>query len=200
MSGKRTAARKPILLLLVFGVFLVIVGITAFSQAILISTDFSTSVLESYIGNDAATVRGFATAFLRPNDLVPGASTPTSAVLQSQLESLVETTTNGAPPPFVRVEIRLPDGTVVKANDPTLVGTIAVASSDFSAAAAGTAKVGLDPVAESEALGPALSASTVLREYFPLKAGGRVQAVIGLWRDAEPILAGSMPSGATSSW
>jgi diguanylate cyclase (GGDEF)-like protein/putative nucleotidyltransferase with HDIG domain len=189
LSGKRSAARKPILLLLVFGVFLVIVGITAFSQAILISTDFSTSVLESYIGNDAATLRGFATAFLRPSDLVLGPSAPASTVLQGQLESLVEPTTTGAPPPFLRVEIRLPDGTVVKANDPTLVGSTAAASSDFGAAAAGTATVGLLPVEESEALGSALPAATVLREYFPIKAEGRVQAVIGLWRDAGPILA-----------
>ncbi|MGZ8502519.1 MAG: bifunctional diguanylate cyclase/phosphohydrolase, partial [Candidatus Limnocylindrales bacterium] len=188
MSGKRTAARKPILLLLVFGVFLGIVGITAFSQAILISTDFSTSVLESYIGNDAATVRGIATAFVRPSDLVVGSTTPTAALLQGQLDSLVEETTTGAPPPFLRVEIRLPDGTLVKATDPSLVGTRAAASSDFSAAAAGVATVGLDPVAESEALGPALPASTVLREYFPLQADGRVLAVVGLWRDAGPIL------------
>ncbi|MEA2535842.1 MAG: hypothetical protein QOF11_76 [Chloroflexota bacterium] len=171
------------MLLLVFGVFLAIVGITALAQAMLVATDFSTSVLESYVGNDAATVRGFATAFLRPRDLVPGASTPTSVVLQGQLESLVE------PNKILRVEIRLPDGTLVRASDPTLAGMTAPASADFSTAASGVATVGLHPVAESEALGPALPASSVLREYFPINAGGRVQAVIGLWRDAEPILA-----------
>ena len=183
MSGKHSKARRPILLLLVFGVFLVIVGITALSQAILVSTDFSTSVLESYVGNDAATVRGFATGYLRPNHLVVGSTTPTDALLQGQLESLVESKK------ILRVEIRLPDGTVVKSNDPSLVGTIAAPTADFSAAASGTAKVGLDPVSASEALGPALAGSTILREYFPINAGGRVQAVIGLWRDAEPILA-----------
>jgi diguanylate cyclase (GGDEF)-like protein len=183
LSGKRSKARKPILLLLVFGVFLAIVGITALSQAILVSTDFSTSVLESYIGNDAATVRGFATAYLRPNDLVLGSSTPTSAVLQGQLESLVE------PNKILRVEIRLPDGTVVKANDPSLVGTTAELTADFTKAASGTATVALDPVAESESVGPVLPGSTILREYFPINAGGRVQAVIGVWRDAGPILA-----------
>lgn len=182
MTDRRTAARKPVLLLLVFGVFMAIVGITALSQAVLISTDFSTTVLESYVGNDAATVRGFATAFLRPNDLVVGSSSATSAVLQEQLQSLVE------PGKIVRVEIRLPDGTLVKADDPSLVGATSAGSPDFSKAAGGIATVGLVPVGQSEAIGAALPASTVLREYFPIKADGRVQAVIGLWRDAGPIL------------
>lgn len=49
---------------------------------------------------------------------------------------------------------------------------------------AGIADVGL-----SEALGPALATASVLREYFPLQTGGQVQAVVGVWRDAVPILA-----------
>ena len=38
MFGARVRARRPILLLLVLGVFLVIVGITATAQAIIVST------------------------------------------------------------------------------------------------------------------------------------------------------------------
>ena len=41
----------------------------------------------------------------------------------------------------------------------------------------------------SEAAGPALATTQVLREYFPLVTDGQVRAVVGVWRDAVPILA-----------
>ena len=42
--------------------------------------------------------------------------------------------------------------------------------------------------AASEAVGPALATSRSLREYFPLVTDGQVRAVVGVWRDAVPIL------------
>ena len=71
MLRANARTRKPILLLLVFGVFLMIVGITALAQAVLVSTDYSYSMLKAVVGNDAATVRTFANANLlaqRPGD------------------------------------------------------------------------------------------------------------------------------------
>jgi diguanylate cyclase (GGDEF)-like protein len=66
----------------------------------------------------------------------------------------------------------------------------AVVSPDFETAAeGGTIAAGIASVGQSEAAGPALPTSSVLREYFPLQAGGRVQAVVSVWRDAVPILA-----------
>jgi diguanylate cyclase (GGDEF)-like protein len=41
----------------------------------------------------------------------------------------------------------------------------------------------------SDATGPALSTATVLREYFPLSLDGQVVGIVGVWRDAVPILA-----------
>ena len=57
MLGTLAHPRRPILLLLVFGVFLMIVGITALAQAVLVSTTYSQSILEAVVGGDAATVR-----------------------------------------------------------------------------------------------------------------------------------------------
>jgi hypothetical protein len=45
------------------------------------------------------------------------------------------------------------------------------------------------PVAEAGASTPELGSPTVLREFLPISASGKVQAVIGIWRDAVPILA-----------
>ena len=38
-------------------------------------------------------------------------------------------------------------------------------------------------------MGPALEPASVLREYFPLVTDGGVRGVVGVWRDAGPILA-----------
>ncbi len=183
MSGVRARTRKPILLLLVFGVFLVIVGITALAQAILVSTNYSQSILGSVIRDDAATVRSVADVLLTPEDLVPGSTDATRAsTIHRGLGALVE------PEGILRVEIRLSDGAVLWSSDQAVVGGKAGSSPDFAKALTGEASANLVPTPTSEALGDPLGASTVLREYFPIKSGGNVLAVVGLWRDAGPIL------------
>ena len=64
--------RRPVLLIVVFGFFLMIVGLTALSQAIIVSSQSSQTMLNAIVGSDAATVRGFANAYLVPADLRPG--------------------------------------------------------------------------------------------------------------------------------
>ena len=69
-------------------------------------------------------------------------------------------------------------------------GTQASATSDFTTALGGqTATAAIDGVEASEAVGPGLGATDVVREYFPLVTDGQVRAVVGVWRDAAPILA-----------
>ena len=63
--------RRPVLLIVVFGFFLMVVGLTALSQAIVVSTQSSGTVLSAIVGSDAATVRGFVNGYLRPADLEP---------------------------------------------------------------------------------------------------------------------------------
>jgi diguanylate cyclase (GGDEF)-like protein len=58
----------------------------------------------------------------------------------------------------------------------------------MAGAVAGTASVSLLPVAEAGASTAELGSPTVLREFLPISASGKVQAVIGIWRDAVPIL------------
>ena len=76
MFGTRRRAQRPVLFIIVFGVFIAIVGITAMAQILLASAHFSTSTLNSVVGTDAALVRTFVTSSLSPDDL--GAAGPTA--------------------------------------------------------------------------------------------------------------------------
>ena len=184
MSGTRARSRRPVLLLLVFGVFLMIVGITALAQAILVSTTYSQSILESVVGSDAATIRAVANDRLTAADLLTDATTFTlAAQLQKPLHDLL--TSDG----IVRVEIRRPDGTVIASDDLNAVGAKTAGSEDFAKAVSGVPTATFAKDSASEALGPELARESLLREYLPLKNGNDVLAVVGIWRDGAPISA-----------
>jgi diguanylate cyclase (GGDEF)-like protein len=189
--GSRPVPRKPILLLLVFGVLLVIVGITATAQAVMVSAYASSSTFSSIVDGDVATVRGFTVQELSASD--PGWRDPASRQrIDAALRTLLA---KGA---ISRVEIRTPDGRVLASSLPggtagargTDASTAAVAapSPDFSAAAAGTPRVALVDAADAETAVDGLPA-TVIREYLPLQQGGATILVVGIWRDAVPVLA-----------
>ena len=185
MFGTPHRVPRPILLILVYGIFLVIVGLTAVAQTVLVSADFSATTLNSTVGADAAMVRLFVSSSLSPDDLGPAGLTPArQASLDDRLAYLV------GPGQILHVEVRLPDGRVLAADDQAARGVVAPPSADFVTALSGhTATAGIDDVGLSEAVGAALPTSHVLREYFPLVTDGEVRAVVGVWRDAAPILA-----------
>src|SRR3977135_3092569 len=68
-------AVRPVLLLLVFGAFLVIVGATASGQALLVTPDASSTLLNATVSVDAAAVRSFVDGNLTIADLSPGGPT-----------------------------------------------------------------------------------------------------------------------------
>jgi diguanylate cyclase (GGDEF)-like protein len=185
MFGTRARPPRPVLFLIVFGIFLVIVGVTATAQTIIVSLHFSTAALNATVGSDAATVRTFANGTLVPSDLTGPLDAERRAVLEAQFAALVE---RGE---LERVELRAPDGTVLMSSDPASVGSIAPSTPAFAAALAGTVEIAFaDGSEESEVAGAPLEPPNVLREYFPLiDAGGQPQAVFAMWRDAGPVLA-----------
>ena len=183
MFGSQPRIRPPVLLILVYGVFVALVGITATAQAILVSAHFSAAVLNDTVSSDLATTRAFVNA--HPNFLDPstGGSPPADlTALQSQLATLRR------PGEILRIEIRQPDGTIVASDDPTLRGSVVPISSSFALARDGTPQVSILDGAGTEAGPGALGSSSVLREYLPLLSGGNILAVVGIWRDAIPIL------------
>ena len=106
--GMRARPPRPVLLALVYGAFLVIVGVTATMQAVLVGTHFSTSALNTTVETDAGVVRAFADEHLRPADFAGGALAPErEATLRAALAAF--TGARG----IVRAEVRHPDGTVL---------------------------------------------------------------------------------------
>ena len=166
-----------------FGFFLMIVGLTALSQAIIVSSQSSQTMLTAVVGSDAATVRGFANAYLVPADLGPGGLSATrAAALRAQVKTIVSAGQ------ILRIELRLPDGTVLLSDTGDAVGVLGAPTPDFVAAAGGAVTAGFHPVADSESVGATLPANDILRAYFPVKVDDEVVAVVGIWRDAAPIL------------
>src|SRR5262245_46521175 len=114
--GTSPRPRRPLLLVLVYGAFLALVGITATAQAVMVSAHFSSASLTDVVGGDAATTRAFVNAHVREGDFDAGVPAARVAALEAQLATL---TSDGE---LLRVEIRRPDGTVVAASAPGTAG------------------------------------------------------------------------------
>jgi diguanylate cyclase (GGDEF)-like protein len=182
--GSRPVVRKPLLLLLVFGVLLVIVGITATAQAVMVSAYASSSTFSSIVEGDVATVRGFAA-----QELSGGGGTTSSDAGRQRIGAALQTVL--AKGGIARAEIRGPDGRVLASSsavgtDPA-VAPAAPLSPDFAAAIAGTPRVALVDAGDAETDPTGLPA-TLVREYLPLQRAGSTVLVVALWRDAVPIL------------
>jgi diguanylate cyclase (GGDEF)-like protein/putative nucleotidyltransferase with HDIG domain len=185
LFGSRTRVPRPILYLTVYGIFLVIVGVTATAQTVMVSVHFSTAALNSTIGSDSATVRTFVNGFLTPSDLEAPMTTARRATVQGHLDGLLERGN------LLRVELRAPDGRIIASTDHGATGQQAARTPSFQASLdGGVQAVILRDGEPSEAVGARIAEPSLLREYLPLlDSEKRTQAVVALWRDAGPILA-----------
>jgi len=183
MFGSQPRTRRPLLLILVFGVFLGIIGITATAQSVMVSLHFSTGTLNTVVASDSATVRAILNESVELDYLDPavGPSESERAALETQLTALIR------PKEILRVELRRLDGTIVAASGPGLAG-IAMDAGASASAASGQPSVAIVPSAEAGAGPGDLGSATILREFLPISTEGNVRAVIGIWRDAVPIL------------
>ena len=177
----RVRPPRPVILLLVYGVFLVIVGITATGLVGLTSAHVTTNVLNQSVAADGRIVRGFVTDRVRPSDVEGPISPWRTAEIATALRTLV------GPGGFARVELRRPDGTLL-VNDLGATSTPVPVSEDWSTAIDGRVAARIVGPGESEVVGEALAQPDLLREYFPLKRADRVDAVVAIWRDAAPIV------------
>lgn len=184
LPGRRRR-RRPLLLVLVYGVFILLVGATASGLAILVSAHFAAAALNDKLAHDRALVRLWADGNLTPDDLDIASPSPRRiAELTAQLSALTE---RGE---ILRIELRTIDGKVLISDRQDVRGLEAELSDPFLAAAGGepTAAI-LDSPREQESAGPGLGAHSVIQEYLPLLTeGGEVVAVVGIWRDAAPVL------------
>jgi len=183
--GSRPRPRRPIVLVIVFGLFLMIVGVTATAPAVLVSLHFATAKLEAVVEGDAATVRSFVNGFVGPADLSGASPATRTADVQASLTSLAERGT------ILRIEIRDPAGVIRLSSDPTATGRTAAGADAFRRSLAGETIAGFVADGEpTDVTGTEPGSPDLLREYFPLiDPNGDVAGVFVVWRDAAPILA-----------
>lgn len=179
----RSVRPRPILLFIVYGVFLVIVGVTATAQVIIASAHFSTATLNHTVGTDAKVVAGYVNERLLPSDLAGGSISPSHATeLREGIAAFISR--RG----ILHAEVRRPDGTII-ASDAGSLGVRGDASgADWTTALSGRIGVSILETGASGA-GVDLGTSSVLREIFPLQRDGRVVGTVAIWRDAVPIVA-----------
>lgn len=177
MFGTAPRIHRPVLLILVFGAFLAIVGITAASQSTIVSSNFDALALSTIVGGDATAVERFASTELGRADVAPG--TTISGARSDQLSaSLAAMAKRDA---ITRIDLHRADGAVI-ASSTTAGGPIAAPSADAHSEAA--------IVSASDAGLTGLGPTTILRERLPITdPDGRVLAVATVIRDAAPILA-----------
>jgi diguanylate cyclase (GGDEF)-like protein len=158
---------------------------TATTQAGIVSAHLTAATLNGVVGSDGATTRAFVNTYVQPRWFEPGVSLTTAerTRLETQLGDLVR------PNEILRVELRLPDGTIVASNQPGLSGLTIPPTATFTLAAGGAPKAEIVPAVDAAAGPGAFAAPTLLREYLPLLTEGEVRAVVAVWRDAAPILA-----------
>jgi diguanylate cyclase (GGDEF)-like protein len=176
---------RPVLLLIVYGAFLVLVGITATAQAAMVSAHFSAVTLNGVVGSDAATIRAFVNANLDARYLVDESTAPSAAELSKLEKQLGSLTAAGE---IVRIEIRQLDGRILAASDSSSAGTVAPADASFGLAAGGSPQAGVIAAADAGAGSTVSAPDQLIREYLPLTSGSQVRAVVGIWRDAGPVL------------
>jgi diguanylate cyclase (GGDEF)-like protein len=165
----------------VYGVFLVVVGVTATVQTALVSLHFSTAAINTAVAGDVAIVRAFVNDGLAAADLTEAAD----PARVERLDGLLATLAGNAG--IRRLEVRDPSGVVrlssasdAGATDPEVVPLDTAA---LEGAVAGTAQAAILDTKSGDG-------SQVLRALFPLlDESGETRAIVGVWRDARPILA-----------
>jgi diguanylate cyclase (GGDEF)-like protein/putative nucleotidyltransferase with HDIG domain len=174
------------LLGLVYGVFLVLVGVTATALVAVATVHQSNSSLESAVARDHELVELFVTDRVRAAHLGGG---DLDAKGVTELESWLATMASTSD--LLRVEIRDGTGDVAFASTAGLRGEPPRQSAEMVAALAGTPSAGLLDAAQLvDPAGPRLDADRVIQQYLPvLDDAHRTLAVIALWRDAGPVLA-----------
>jgi diguanylate cyclase (GGDEF)-like protein len=163
------------LLALVYGVFLVLVGITASALVAVASTHVSSAMLGAVVSRDGAIAELFFEGKLRASDLKPATLTATRATeLETGLDELIHTAD------IKRIDVRSLDGMILFSSQAGGRGKTPATHEGMATAVGGRGAADLAEVGNG----------TDVLEFLPLKsAEGEPLAVVAIVRDAAPILA-----------
>src|SRR5918999_4367975 len=178
----RTGAggRRPMLLALVFGVVLVLVGMTASALVAVASDNLRKATLSGVVTRDASLVELFVNGNLRSNDLDPDGPTAARVAELSRLLGSLSVRDG-----IMRVEIRDLDGRVVASSEPGVIGRAMGDSSGMQRAADGDPDATLIEAAQPLATVELANADGAMQEFLPIvNQQGDVIAVVAMWRDA----------------
>jgi diguanylate cyclase (GGDEF)-like protein/putative nucleotidyltransferase with HDIG domain len=180
-------SRRPILLALVFGIFLVLIGVTATALVAVTAMHLSSATLQAVVDRDRSLVELFVNGNVTAADIDASGPTRSSAeALEARLATLT------AQDEILRIDLRALDGTILASSTDGLRGAAPDPSAAMETAIDGGASVNLLEAAAATDLGDApLAAEQVVQEYLPLLSdAGEPLAVVAVWRDAAPLLAG----------
>jgi diguanylate cyclase (GGDEF)-like protein len=173
------------LLALVFGVVLVLVGVTASALVAVASVNLKTATLNGVVSRDASLVELLVNGTLQAGDLDrDGPTTARAAELTRLLQSLSER--DG----IVRLEIRSLDGRILLSGDATTIGQQTAASAGMQSAMDGQPDAALVEANHPLDTVDLPNADGTIQEFLPIVDGSdSVLAVVAVWRDAREILA-----------
>jgi diguanylate cyclase (GGDEF)-like protein len=173
----RDRPRRPMLLALVFGIFLVLIGVTASALVAISSAHISQTTLSAIVTRDRDLIEFFVDGTLQASDLsAAGPSRLRASQLRRQMETLASE--DG----ITAIALRDADGEIVVAGGPEVATLTGSAADDAHVAAA----LGGAP---DYALTEASSGSGSLDLQLPIIADDEVLGVISIRRDASQLLA-----------
>ena len=186
------ARRRPVVFLLVYGAFLVLIGITATAQAVLTSSHLSTSVLSSVATADRAVVGTFIEAYLEGDDLAAASvADERYELLEERLGAALDRSDFMASR-LTAVEIIDPNGRVLFSSTNGRRGASVAIEGPVSRVLEGDPDAVLDR-ADAGDWTAAAPGSDVIREFLPLRSATedgaeRTLGAVLIARDAAPIV------------
>jgi diguanylate cyclase (GGDEF)-like protein len=179
-------SRRPFLLALVFGIFLVLIGVTATALVAVTAMHLSSATLKAVVDRDRSLVELFVNGNVRASDIdANGPSRSSAEALEARLATLT------AEDEILRIDLRSLDGTILASSTPGLRGSAPDPSELLQTAIAGRPTVNLlETAAATDAGDAGFATDQVVQEFLPLLSDSREPlAVVAVWRDAAPLLA-----------
>ena len=181
-TDHRTRRRRPKLLPLVHGVFLVLLAAMSAGLAVLVGAHFSAAIVGTTVAHDRALIGLWADANVDADDLRAGGF---DATRRNELEA--QLTALAARSAIALLEIRDASGAVLlTTTSPLMVPP--VSEKDLAGAVGGQSAARIvhpDPATTGQS-----QPAAMIAELLPLvETGGTTVGVVALWRDAQPLLA-----------
>src|SRR5262245_20323852 len=125
--NSRRAARRPMLLVLVYAAFLVLIAGVAVADALIVGAHFSSAMLSTTVAHDRALVGLWADSNLSENELSSAFTDERRDELQAKLVALAQRAG------IVHIDVRDADGNLLLTNDPASTAGALLGDSDLAA-------------------------------------------------------------------